>query len=960
MKKKNYFVFIAIISLFLTSLSVSAQKKGKSRYVPRTDSEQTAAFGFTGALDYYKALRNNHETGEFHIEDYYAARQEVEALGTNKNTTITWRSIGPTDQGGRVRGLIFDKNNSETMYAGAVSGGLWKTTNGGQSWQAINDLMQNLIISCIDQAPDGKIYFGTGEGFAPSFGSTAGSTGFVGMGLFRSTDATGNSFEHIASTTPSSTNGWEYVYKLKVHPNGDIYAATNRGIKYSSDNGATWSNPLAALPGTATVEAHDVDISPNGNTISLVVGKKVYISTDGGANFTNVSTGGSMLPATQVSRIEVDIAPSNNNYIYACAARLGTEQLFNIYRSTDAGQSWTIIGPGGSANFQPLGTQGYFDNVIRVHPTNPNKVYVGGLDMWTWESGGNWEQKSLWYLSEFSPFYLHADHHEYVFDPNNPNIMYFGTDGGVSKSTNGGSTFESVNRNFATLQSYHMSVSKEGMIMTGTQDNGTLLMDRKGFVEGRSEPLLGGDGGYSAFSFLNDELLFGSLYYGHVQRTPVGNASGMSYFYDWFVESLGFDEAQFSQGFASFVTPLLLHEKIDDYLSPDSVKYTHVGDTVWAGDTIIAYSNTSNYPFEYILPSSVPFMVEDDELMLHDIVTAKFYVGLNGKIIMTREAHRFDKTPEWWQIAEISGMTQSMSVSKCGNYMFIGTRTGNLYRISNLDYANDLLSASMFVFDTIVSGANTSYVSSPNPFSVVEVKQLTISSSGRPVNNIAIDPNNPDRVIVVLGSYGSNLNYVFYSSNALSATPSFTSKQGTLPKVPVYSALFEMNSPNTVLVGTEYGVYMTSNITAPAPSWNEENADGIARVPVYDLKQQVFWLPGVTNYGMVYAATHGRGVFETSNFVSVPEIESTPVSKSLLEVYPNPTSDEITIKLPAGQNVKHVKIYNISGKEVMSFNLDNTITDTKTINVVSLPDGVYFIELTGNQMRQTGKFIKLQ
>ncbi len=947
MKKKNYPVLLVMMTLLMASLSLYAQKKGQSRYEPRQDFQKPVFAGITGALEYYKLIRNNQETGELSYEDFAAARAQVESMGTNKNSTLTWRNIGPVDQGGRVRAMLFDRNDPNVMYVGAVSGGLWKTTNGGQSWFAIDDVMQSLIISCIAQASDGTVYFGTGEGFAPAFGSTAGSTGFVGVGLFKATSPANTSFEQVTSTTPNSSNGWHYIYNLKIHPNGDIYAATHKGVMRSSDGGTTWDNPLASIGAPGTSFAHDVDISTDGSVISLVVGRKAYISTDGGSNYTNVSTGGTMLPTAGVSRVEIDIAPSNANYIYASISKSSNESLLNVYRSTNKGASWEIIGPGGSETFNPLGTQGFYDNVIKVHPTNPNKIYLGGLDMWTWENGGNWEQKSLWFLSEFSPSFLHADHHEYIFHPQNPNIMYFGTDGGISKSTSGGNSFETTNRNFVTLQNYAIAVSKEGQIMSGTQDNGTLLMKRDGFVEGRSEPLLGGDGGFCSFSFLNDKLYFGSIYYGAVYRTPTGSPDGFAEFWDEYVQGL----SNFgTSAFASFVTPLVLHEKIDDYLSPDSTEYTHVGTPVYAGDTIMVPSGTSGYLFPYVLPVEVDSLVEDDKITVQDIVTSKFYVGITGQVLMTREAHNFASQPAWWTIATISGQVQSMSVSKCGNYLFVGTSNGNLYRISNLNYANDMESASYYDLS----------VASPypvNPYSVVETKKLTIASGGRPINKIAIDPNDPSRIVVVLGSYG-NSQYVYYSSNALNAEPTFTAKQGTtLPQVPVYSAIIDLSNPNTVLLGTEYGIYMTTNITASPPVWTEENAGGIARVPVYDLKQQIYWLPGVTNYGVVYAGTHGRGVFESFDFVSVPEHETNTIKQKLLEVYPNPVEDQLFVNIPEGSHVTGARIFNINGKVVSQINVDPAIK-TARFDVSSLPSGVYFIELIDSQSKHIGKFIK--
>ncbi len=944
MKKKIYVVLFGLIALLLTA-TATAQKKG-ARYTPREESgKQTAAAGYTGALEYYASMRNNVETGEFHYEDYLNALNDVKAIGSNKSSSLTWHNIGPTNQGGRVRSIIFDKTDPDIMYVGSVSGGIWKTTNAGQSWFPVNDIQESLIVSCIDQAPNGIIWYGTGEGFAPVDGTTNGSTGFVGYGLFKSTDATGTTFEHVASTDPNSDDSWEYVYDLKVHPNGNIYVATQKGIRMSSDNGSTWTNPLSSFPAN-TAKATDVDISANGNVISLVMGNKVYLSHDGGSIFTNMSTGTGMLPLSGVSRIEVDIAPSNNNYIYAMAAKTGSTSLYNVYRTTNGGSSWEIIGPGGSENFNPVGTQGYYNNTVKVHPTNPNKVYVGGIDMWTWEQGGNWEQKSLWFLDDSDDYYLHADHHKYVFHPNNPNVMYFGTDGGLSKSTNGGNTFQTMNRHFTTAQFYSIAVGPQGQIMGGTQDNGTLLMDREGYVEGRSVPMLGGDGGYCAFSYLNSNLLFGSIYYGDVYRTPTGVAEGMANFWDEYVQNLS---SFGTSSFGAFVTPLVLHEKIDDYFNPDSVKFVSTQNYL-AGDTVEVFSATSSYPFEYVLPVNMNI---DDTLMVQDMVSSKFYVGLNGMVLMTRNSHLFSATPQWYKIASVSGTVQSMAVSNCGNYLFVGTTGGNIYRISNLNYANDFQSASTFLYDTV----GTTVTEVTNPYQVVEVKKITLSTGGRSVNNIAIDPNNPERVVLVLGNYGY-ISYVYYSSNALDAEPTFSPRQGNLPRFPVYAAMIDVTNPNTVLLGTEFGIFMTTNITTAAPTWTEENDNGLARVPVYSLRQQTTWLPGVTNYGAVYAGTHGRGAFECLNFVSVPETPITQQAESSIEVYPNPAKDEITVILPKDGNCTSLKIYNINGNLIRDLNIPVSSAGTMKVDISSLPSGIFMIEVSGLENRFSGKFIK--
>ena len=146
MKKKIYIVLFSLIALLVTT-TASAQKKG-ARYTPREENKkQTAAAGYTGALEYYASMRNNVETGEFHFQDYLDALKDVKLRGSEKSSILTWHNIGPTNQGGRVRAIIFDKNNPNVMYAGSVSGGIWKTTNSGQSWFAINDIQESLIVS---------------------------------------------------------------------------------------------------------------------------------------------------------------------------------------------------------------------------------------------------------------------------------------------------------------------------------------------------------------------------------------------------------------------------------------------------------------------------------------------------------------------------------------------------------------------------------------------------------------------------------------------------------------------------------------------------------------------------------------------------------------------------------------------------------------------------------------------
>jgi len=938
MNKRTTFIFTLVFAALACFSTLSAQINSNEKYIPKSEP----ILGIHNAMEYYAAIRNNQITKEVNYEDYYNSISDLKKLKAAKNTNLVWESVGPTNIAGRVRALIVDRNNSNTLYAGAVSGGLWKTTNGAQSWFKINDHNESLIISCITQAYDGTLYFGTGEGFANVMASNAGGTGFVGQGIFKSTDATGTEFVHLSNTSPSSDIAWEYVYKIAAHPNGDIYAATQRGFRKSSDGGKTWINPLTDINienfsnAYKNLEANDVDIHKDGKVIALVVGNRVLISKDGGQTYKTSSTGGNMLPTSGISRIELDIAPSNPNYIYACAAKTNGS-LHNIYRTKNAGDTWEVVGPGGSDSFNPLGLQGRYDNVIRIHPTNENKVYVGGVNMWVWEENGNWEVASSGYLSSTSSSYIHSDHHDYVFNHDNPKIMYFATSGGISKSVDGGKSFETVNRNFVSTQFYAIGIGPTGEILGGTQDNGTLFLERKGLIDGKASYFSSNDGGYSAISHINPDLLFMTSYYGSLYRTPNRTATTLASFYDDYMQ--GLSPAPGNASFASFVTPIVLHEKIDDYFSPDSVTYTHTGEKVLAGATIYALSSNSSYPFPCVIEND---MIEDDTLRVQDIITAKLYLGATNKVFMTRESHKFSGQPKWFQIADIDGTTQSMAISQCGNYLFVGTTNGNVYRISNLNFANDSLSASV---------AST--------HSVIEVKKLNIAGIGnRAVNKVAIDPNNPEKVIIVLGNYSNNF-YVYYSANALSEEPTFVQKQGNLPKIPVYSVIFDLSNSNRVIAGTEFGIFVTDNITVPSPQWSTDTESGFPNVPVYDLKQQTFMFPGVTNYGVVYAGTHGRGIFESFSLVNIPEANETAsnLDNNIISVYPNPAHDMISFDIPKTNSDIKISIFGVNGNMVANQVVAGG-SKTNSVNISDLSKGIYFIQVSNVEFYYTGKFIK--
>jgi hypothetical protein len=1059
MKNKNllFSLLALLIAGSLVVISTSWTSK-TNKYTPRKDQNHQTKYGIDGAIEYLASIRNNKTTGTIDPKWVITAREQVADLSKQKSKSLglTWNDIGADNIGGRTRAILIDKNNTDIMYAGGVSGGLWKSTTGGSSWVAVNDFAESIAVSSLAQGADGTIYVGTGEGLGVCTGSAEGGTSFIGRGMYKSTD--GVNFSLITSTVPATDNttstAWAFINRIACDPTNPnrIYAATNYGIRSTDDGGATWIWPIKLTNGTDNkLNATDVDVATDGTVVAAVSGK-CYISPDGSeSSFVNESTGGTdHLPNASLSRIEMAIAPSNPNYMYASAA-YPNGSLYNIYRSTDKGATWSIIGPGGSSTFQPLGTQGSYDNTVAVHPTNPNRVYVGGLDMWEWQLGGTWTQKSIWYLDRTSIYYIHADHHFYVFNPSNPNIMFIGSDGGVSRSTDAGETFMTMNINYSTIQSYAMACSPTGMIMTGCQDNGTIYLPRAGAFPKHGTDVKGGDGGWPAFSYINPEAFFATTYYGGTGRSPDKGANfypapdGTSQFFSARMYALGAPGSTFPSG---FVTPLLNWESFNDTYSADSITFepdsimneklakgatnvtrftgtlvrggqpyasivpgsisivsgslhvtddgngnfignvnTTVADTINysagtyditfssapvsganilisyatkynSGASILIASNNKPAKFYYVTPTAINF---EDTVKIQDIIQSKFYVGTNSGIWMTKEALHFSKRPDWFEIANIAPgsqqVTQCLSLSHDGNYMFVGTSNGKIYRLSNLRAAQDSLNSNAYIGATI------------NPACVVETSQLAIASSGRAITSIAVDPSDANKIVVTLGNYGET-NYIYYSSNALDSIPTFSAKQGNLPKMPVYASLIPILHSGTVLIGTEYGVYSTDDITASSPQWSDENT-GLARVPVYMLLQQqnTYWNMNcqVTNYGTIYAATHGRGIFECTKYTSIDDhyqpgasVSTAPMSLSL---YPNPVVDNATISftLPQTGNVK-LKVYDMSGKLMKVLDIANMTKGyhTYSFDCSNINKGTYFLQMISGTESASAKFVKLQ
>ena len=455
-----------------------------------------------------------------------------------KTEAQTWSPIGPAPMNsgfyggvsGRVTSLAVDPTNSNIAFAAAAGGGLWKTTDGGTTWNPVTDNFPRLSSGsvAIDPNNPSTIYIGTGE-------MNFNIDGYPGEGIFKSTDD-GASWSQVMSFTNSGA--LYYVGKIAVASNSTVYAAGYYDVYKSTDGGQTWDeldltfNPVS---GNSPGAVDDIAVDPtNPNVIYVSYGSTwsgdstsygVHKSTDGGSSWAWLTSG--LPPADQISRVSLAIAPSNNQILYAGinGNKPGstTEDTNRVYKSTNAGASWTLL-PSVSSTTDFGGNQGWYNNLVAVDPLHPDTVYVGGIDFWRSADGGQtWTNLTNGY-GTFNGKNIHVDQHAIGFANGNGAIIYMGNDGGVWKLTNGASTFTNCNATLQTIQFYDIDADQNNSSITvgGTQDNGT-ESDRNQTLPNWDE-IYGGDGGYVLIDPHNNNNVYTEYVNGQLLKSTDGGS----------------------------------------------------------------------------------------------------------------------------------------------------------------------------------------------------------------------------------------------------------------------------------------------------------------------------------------------------------------------------------------------------------------------------------------------------
>ena len=457
----------------------------------------------------------------------------VAAAGT------TWVTLGPTKADylynfvtlnvtdtGRVRSFVTHPTDPNVLYVAFSGGGVWKTADGGVSWRSLTESLGSLSTGWLASDPnDGNVlYLGLGDPFDGT-----------GIGLVKSSDG-GNTW-----SKPVFLGDSQVTTQVMVAP-GDskvVLATTDRGLFRSVNAGATFK-PVALPTGRNLVPyGWSIAWAGDGNFVVAVEADPFAAGgTTDGQVFTSANNGASWARATGmaapggVGRITVAAAPSNRNIVYAVASNFGGN-LADYFKSVDGGATWTAlrataknvryVNPTPSTMYpgQLFNTQGWYDQMAIVSPTNPNVVDFGGAlhNARTTDGGQTWRITTDW-LGQYGLPYVHADTHAAAYDASGAFLL--GTDGGIFRSTDGGATFsDALNVGIVTHLVYNLGSSKASpaAVIGGMQDNGTRVRSGSTSIFNQT---IGGDGFGCDIHATNGQLVLGSLYNTRIQKSLDG------------------------------------------------------------------------------------------------------------------------------------------------------------------------------------------------------------------------------------------------------------------------------------------------------------------------------------------------------------------------------------------------------------------------------------------------------
>ncbi len=427
---------------------------------------------------------------------------------------------------GRSKSIAIHPSDPLTLYIGTAHGGIWKSTDGGDNWQDVGAGLESLAFGAIAIDPNNPetIYAGSGE-----VCFVLGYIGYDGKGIFKSTDG-GNSWTQITNGIGNVTSFGDLVVSpfnsnvvMGALASGNYYSGNlpNEGIWKSADAGTTWVRTLDVQ------DAYDIAFHPTDvNKVFAAIGGGIstsgfYISSDQGDTWTQSNTG--LPPTSSMHRLQIDVSQTNPDIIYAVIFN-GNAMSTKAYKSVNGGQSWAQISAGTNLGGYAGSwyDQGFYDLCIAIDPENPNLVFIGNVELHRTINGSAFAPVRP-YGNDLWGGLAHCDYHKLVFAPSDPDYFYIACDGGIYRSPDKGISATSQNAGLTTLQFYRVAShpTNPDILIGGMQDNETAMTTDGGQTW---IGVTGGDGMECLFS-PNPDTIYTSSQNGWFYRSINGGST---------------------------------------------------------------------------------------------------------------------------------------------------------------------------------------------------------------------------------------------------------------------------------------------------------------------------------------------------------------------------------------------------------------------------------------------------
>lgn len=872
-----------------------------------------------------------------------------------------WISLGPDNVSGRSRTIIFDRFNNDIMYSGGVAGGLFVSVNNGQNWQEITlgtgDGQENLAITAIAQDNNGVLYIGTGEGNYSNngFGINNNTIGMLGNGVYKSTTlnesnknwaenlssddakyawATNNiEFELLNFTKPESPynygDGKSFVNKIAVNRiTNKVYIATNDGLMQLNDDNSGWI-AISAI-GSAKIG----DIISNKNGVMAVYfddsQAKLMVTSDDFNTNQIILTINELKTFDQssidINRIRLAFGIENPNrlfsYInYFSEGSEGVRYYKQVLLRTRDFNSPEWIRTTAETYYNG-GTPESMSVVVNDLVT-PEEIYLGGDYVMKGYNANNsniyyWERMSTYTNAtnstngiRTSPGYVSSGINEIIIKENPTNtfdstLVVVATNAGIHTYSYNPTLFTTgwnlSTKNMVTSQFYSVSVSPDGAVVGGSQDNGSVYIANSGNLgENKSGDVIwtanspgynpnqfqytttGGDVGASQFQRIDPaprKSLILTRPYGQIARTYGNNGdyssiNDVTWNYSSSLFPTGIIENATWRQYEPAMTPMLLWESTNAQL-PDSMDlviniHTNIncmdgpnedwreGAWIQPGDSVLAKSPTMEYPFIHKFTKAIQYN-QDTAIRIQNPIQSRMFYGTSQGIYVCSNINDYVASPQQGAITPIH-MVKFYDTKKFANVpvekisCFAITDDGKTLFVST--DKTDINSDSSFLYRFDLS--NKDFQNSQTSISIVPETMIFT----RKITSINVDKENGNNLILTFGGYLSASSNIRITDNALAEPFSSTifkevnnidpiNDENFLPSSkPVFCGLIEsVKNPgqNIAYIGAEDGIYKTINfLGTPGPGGKQniewEKIQGIPNVPVFQLTQQTMQLP---------------------------------------------------------------------------------------------------------------------